>query len=79
MDVCCPQRLAHGFRADRQVTDAGAAGGENRVRDGGGDRRCRRLAETDRHLGARHELDFHLRNVAHAHGPASSGAKLSGT
>jgi hypothetical protein len=51
------ERLSHGFRADREVTDASARGGKDRISDRGRDRGRRRLSESNRRLRAREKFD----------------------
>ena len=58
--------LQHGFRTDRQVTDASARGGKDRVADRGRDCGRRRLTEANRRFCAREKFDLDLGYVAHA-------------
>src|SRR5271163_4932716 len=60
------ERLPHGFRTDRQVTNASARGGKDRIRYCGRDWRRRRFAEADRRFGARKKFDHEFGYVAHA-------------
>jgi hypothetical protein len=60
------ERLPHGFRTDRQVTNASARGGKDRVRDRGRDGGRRRLAEANRRFRAREKFALEFGYVAHA-------------
>jgi len=60
------ERLSHGFRTDRQVTNASARGGKDRIPDRGRDRGRRRLAEANRRFRAREKFDLDFRHIAHA-------------
>src|SRR5260370_30178705 len=63
------ERLLHGFRTYRQMSNASARGGKDRIPDRGRDRGCRRLAESNRRFRAREKFDFEFGYVAHAQQP----------
>src|SRR5260221_12348676 len=60
------ESLQYGVRADRQVTDAGTRGGEDRITDRRTDHGRRRLAEAQRHPPAGGEIHLHVRHLAPA-------------